>query len=140
MRKVIDCISNFIFSQIIIFTENLLYARIWYNKMSKTSFLYSRNLYLSRNVYFPRNLHSLQRNTGVIQCVKHICVLPTSSKNDFPKKKYFQSINQSAAAAKSLQSCPTLCDPRDGSPPGFPIPGILQARTLEWVAISFSNA
>ena len=45
-----------------------------------------------------------------------------------------------AAAAKSLQSCPTLCDPRDGSPPGSPIPGILQARTLEWVAISFSNA
>ena len=44
------------------------------------------------------------------------------------------------AAAKSLQSCPTLCDPTDGSPPGSPIPGILQARTLEWVAISFSNA
>ena len=44
-----------------------------------------------------------------------------------------------AAAAKSLQSCPTLCDPRDGSPPGSPVPGILQARTLEWVAISFSN-
>ena len=45
-----------------------------------------------------------------------------------------------AAAAKSLQSCPTLCDPRDGSPPGSPVPGILQARTLEWVAISFSSA
>ena len=45
-----------------------------------------------------------------------------------------------AAAAKSLQSCPTLCDPIDCSPPGSPIPGILQARTLEWVAISFSNA
>ena len=45
-----------------------------------------------------------------------------------------------AAAAKSLQSCPTLCDPRDGRPPGSPIPGILQARILEWVAISFSNA
>ena len=45
-----------------------------------------------------------------------------------------------AAAAKLLQSCPTLCDPIDGSPPGFPVPGILQARTLEWVAISFSNA
>ena len=42
--------------------------------------------------------------------------------------------------AKSLQSCPTLCDPIDGSPPGFPVPGILQARTLEWVAVSFSNA
>ena len=45
-----------------------------------------------------------------------------------------------AAAAKSLQSCPTLCDPIDGSSPGSPIPGTLQARTLEWVAISFSNA
>ena len=45
-----------------------------------------------------------------------------------------------AAAAKLLQSCLTLCDPTDGSPPGSPIPGILQARTLEWVAISFSNA
>ena len=44
------------------------------------------------------------------------------------------------AAAKSLQSCPTLCDSIDGSPPGSPVPGILQARTLEWVAISFSNA
>ena len=45
-----------------------------------------------------------------------------------------------AATAKSLQSCPTLCDPLDGSPPGSAVPGILQARTLEWVAISFSNA
>ena len=45
-----------------------------------------------------------------------------------------------AAAAKSLQSCPTLCDHVDSSPPGSPVPGILQARTLEWVAISFSNA
>ena len=44
-----------------------------------------------------------------------------------------------AAAAKSLQSCPTLCDPIGGSPPGFPIPGNLQARTLEWVAIAFSD-
>ena len=45
-----------------------------------------------------------------------------------------------AAGAKLLQSCPTLCGPIDGSPPGSPIPGILQARTLEWVAIAFSNA
>ena len=49
-------------------------------------------------------------------------------------------INHWLSPAKSLQSCPTLCDPIDGSPPGSPIPGILQARTLEWVAISFSNA
>ena len=56
----------------------------------------------------------------------------------FPSVRIF--LNAAAAAAKSLQSCPTLCDPRDGSPPGSPIPGILQTRTLEWVAISFSNA
>ena len=49
-------------------------------------------------------------------------------------------MNAAAAAARSLQSCPTLCDPIDGSPPGSPVPGILQARILEWVAISFSNA
>ena len=48
--------------------------------------------------------------------------------------------NLGGAAAKSLQSCPTLCDPVDGSSPGSPVPGILQARTLEWVAISLSNA
>ena len=57
-------------------------------------------------------------------------------------EKVFQghSLNAAAAAAKSLQSCPILCDPIDGSPPGSPVPGILQARTLEWVAIPFSNA
>ena len=52
----------------------------------------------------------------------------------------FFYISAAAAAAKSHQSCPTLCDPIDGSLPGSPVPGILQARTLEWVAISFSNA
>ena len=51
-----------------------------------------------------------------------------------------RSAAAAAAAAKSLQLCPTVCDPIDGSPPGSPVPGILQARTLEWVAISFSNA
>ena len=55
-----------------------------------------------------------------------------------PGKPYMQLA--AAAAAKSLQLCPTLCDPTDGNPPGSLIPGILQARTLEWVAISFSNA
>ena len=49
-------------------------------------------------------------------------------------------IRAAVAAARSIQSCPTLCDPTVGSPPGSPVPGILQARTLEWVAISFSNA
>ena len=63
-------------------------------------------------------------------------------KFDFIKiKKYLLTRKwYAAAAAKSLQLCPTLCNPIDGSPPGAPVPGILQARTLEWVAISFSNA
>ena len=56
-----------------------------------------------------------------------------------PVQQNFQH-NVAAAAAKSLQSCPTLRDPIDSSPPGSPVPGIIQARTLEWVAISFSNA
>ena len=54
--------------------------------------------------------------------------------------RFFKCILLSFAAAKSRQSCPTLCNPIDGSPPGSPVPGILQARTLEQVAISFSNA
>ena len=59
------------------------------------------------------------------------------SKSNVSKPRYNPA---AAAAAKLLQSCTTLCDPIDGSPPGSPVPGILQARTLEWVAISFSNA
>ena len=58
-----------------------------------------------------------------------------------PYKVLMNSVSKlAAAAAKSLEPCPTLCDPIDGSPPGSPVAGILQARTLEWVAISFSNA
>ena len=57
---------------------------------------------------------------------------------EFGGKQYY--IYAAAAAAKSLQLCPTLCDSIDGSPPSSPVPGILQARTLEWVAISFSSA
>ena len=60
-----------------------------------------------------------------MHCI-HLCLSPSHSPS-------------AAAAAKSLQSCLTLCDPREGSPPGSPVPGILQASTLEWVAISFSN-
>ena len=66
-------------------------------------------------------------------------------KPDYQKKNYrfyyiAIIIAAAAAAAKSLQLCPTLCDAKDGSPPGSTVPGILQARTLEWVAVSFSNA
>ena len=61
-------------------------------------------------------------------------------KQSYNDSIYFSTVAAAAAAAKSLQSCLTLCDPKDGSPPGSLDPGILQARTLEWVAISFSNA
>ena len=62
------------------------------------------------------------------------CFTEIKSFEEHTEKKFLN------IAAKSLQSCPTLCDPIDGSPPGSPVPGILQAITLEWVAISFSNA
>ena len=67
--------------------------------------------------------------------MKPICYLPLNSTS---YSSYAAAA--AAAAAKSLQSCPTLCDPIDSSPPGSPVPGILQARTLEWVTISFSSA
>ena len=70
------------------------------------------------------------------------CALePTlQNKGNHHSEKPMHTNSRVAPAAKSLQSCPTLCDPIDGSPPDSPVPGILQARTLEWVAISFSNA
>ena len=64
----------------------------------------------------------------------------TFNKTNVIKTALRYHFSLAAAAAKSLQSCPTLCDPIDGSPPGSPVPGILQARTLEWVALSFFNA
>ena len=63
-----------------------------------------------------------------------------SSEELLPWSCIQQFFPAAAVAAKSLQSCPTLCDPIDGSPPGFPVPGILQARVLEWGAIAFSNS
>ena len=66
-------------------------------------------------------------------------VIAAMKLKDTPWKESYDQ-PAAAAAAKSHQPCPTLCDPIDCSPPGFPDPGILQARTLEWVAISFSNA
>ena len=96
---------------------------------------------------FPDSQVSSHRFSSPVLC--HSFFLFQLSVN-FKKVLFYWSIDASqsdsvihaaaAAAAKSLQSCPTLCDPIDGSSPGSPVPGILQARTLEWVAISFSNA
>ena len=66
--------------------------------------------------------------------------IPLNQNSSTVNIQHISFILAAAAAATSLQSCPTLCDPIDGSPPGSPIPEILQARILEWVAISFSNA
>ena len=79
------------------------------------------------------NLDSILKNRDITLPTK-LCIVKAMV---FPVVMYRC---EAAAAAKSLQSCLTLCDPIDGSPPGSPIPGVLQARILEWVAISFSNA
>ena len=76
-----------------------------------------------------------QNTGGYIQCPEI-----NRSGKECERKRVCAKYIYAAAAAKSLQSCPTLCDPIDGSPPGSDVAGILQARTLEWVAISFSNA
>ena len=72
-----------------------------------------------------------ESNPGLLHCRQILYRLNHQESRPFPS---------AAAAAKSLQSCPTLCNPINGSPPGSPVPGILQARILEWVAMSFSNA
>ena len=81
-----------------------------------------------------------QKKTGKLNCMKHQAIFIKEEKFYlfyFPQSP--SPVAAAAAAAKSPQSCPTLCDPRDSSPPGSPIPGILQARTLEWAATFFST-
>ena len=75
-----------------------------------------------------KNVYSSINVQEIVECL-----------NDILLFHRFAIFFYSAAAAKSLQSCPTLCDPIDGSPPGSPVPGIFQVRTLEWVAISFPS-
>ena len=84
--------------------------------------------------FYCRRLKKQSMKLGIFSasCYSQVCVI-----SKYALKHEAATV---AAAAKSLQLCPTLCDPIDGSPPGSPVPGILQARTLEWVAISFSNA
>ena len=88
---------------------------------------------------------SLPRDWTQVSCIAGRFFPVSATKKHTYTIKYYSAFKKNevlihAAATKSLQSCPTLCDPIDSSPPGSPIPGILQARTLEWVAISFSNA
>ena len=94
----------------------------------------SQSFTISLSLLKLMSIESVMSSNHLILCLP-LFLLPSI----FPSIRVFSN-ELAAAAAKSLQSCPTLCDPIDGSPPGSPFPGILQARTLEWVAISFSNA
>ena len=78
-----------------------------------------------------------RRNTNNLRYADDTTLMAESKEE---LKSLLMKVKAAATAAKSLQSCPTLCDPIDSSPSGSTVPGILQARTLEWVAISFSNA
>ena len=100
------------------------YTHTWTYKHTHTHYSTGR---VQGQTSSPRDNYLRRPNKAVVVILRqaHIC----------ETQKLCSSI-----AAKSLQSCPTLCDPIDGSPPGSPIPGILQARTLEWAAISFSSA
>ena len=86
----------------------------------------------------PVDLPTQELNWGLLHCRQ--CGVSSLSNSSLFQLIFLMIYAAAAAAAKSLQSCPTLCDPIDSSPPGSPVPGILQARTLEWAAISFSNA
>ena len=96
---------------------------------SSGHYLFSDRVYLMKNII----LHNSQIHTHTHTCTSIL------AENHFGKES-MSLFYVWVAAAKLLQSCPTLHDPIDGSPPGSPVPGILQARTLEWVAISFSSA
>ena len=88
-------------------------------------------------------MYILRSSSGPIslwRSLSYPCIPPPLTNPFHPQRNLSSESHAAAAAAKSFQSCPTLCYPIDGSPPGSTVPGILQARTLEWVAISFSNA
>ena len=105
-------------------------------------------LHSSKCIYWIQNVFCIQWGwlsiwTYVHFLRKHVCSCLMDRRRGSTKILGENMVNNTlaaTAAVKSLQSCPTLCNPRDGSPPGSSVPGILQARTLEWVAISFSNA
>jgi len=97
--------------------------------------MYNENNFLNNNnkIIFIKLLLSSQH------CIKYF-MWSISFNPDNARVGLLAQLRKQRLAAKSLQSCTTLCDPIEGSPPGSPVPGILQERTLEWVAISFSNA
>ena len=118
-------------------------AKSW-NVHSTWDFFTNRNYkYLHKTLALYKNLKVsliLINTQKELDLVFHLLLRELIKAGKEIHHKFSSTFLVTVAAAKSLQSCPTLCDPIDGSPPGSPVPGILQARTLEWVAISFSNA
>ena len=120
------------FSSVQLLSHVQLFATPW-NAARQASLSITNSLSLLKVM----SIKSVMPSNHLILC-RPLLFLPSI----FPSIRVFsnESAAATAAAAKSLQSCPTLCDPIDGSPLGSPVPGILQARSLEWVAIFFSNA
>ena len=142
--KLVQMIFNSILSMLLI--SHGVYNIACFPWMSQFNCYHLQLVYLTMEHHPLRNLwhKTVQTTLETFDESQHLCTmhsifffLPYICSFIFLEKMKHAA---AAAAAKSLQSCLTLCDPRDGSPPGFPIPGILQARTLEWVAMSFSNA
>ena len=134
----IPCTSLYTYLLSIYTSESLCTSNIKNMNMFQSAIIY-RSIDLTTNHFFCHDIYSFTQ--GVIH--RYNVDISWLNKIHFRQLKQHSSVARAAAAAaaaKSLQSCPTLCDSIDGSPPGSPVPGILQARTLEWVAISFSNA
>ena len=131
-----------IFSEYSEVWERLIFARLYLFSRIKRSPIFSGDWGVSDTCLkcykwfqLKQSKVLLKKNSGYL-----VTSLKLFSKNFPSDLQYYGEGNLNLHAAKSLQSCPTLCDPMNGSPPGSFVPGILQARTLEWVAISFSNA
>ena len=132
----------------IIFVVKNMVSHISFSSFVKTNIVLKLNCKYDYSPLIGPEVFYIHRNGRSVYHIEWSKVIKASAKKKGCKKPYkkFTShsntvfvITVAAAAAKLLQSCPTLCNPKDGSPPGSPIPGILQARTLEWVAMSFSN-
>ena len=101
------------------------------SKISPCFFFFCSNLFQYAQLYSVQSFCMVKA---------HKKIVPVLCEHSLLLNQCLLHLHPATATAKSLQSCPTLCNPIDGRPPGSPVPGILQARTLEWVAISFSNA
>ena len=152
LDKVVIHIHNGVFSSVQSFSHVQLFATPWITELhASLSITNSRSL--SKLMSIDRWMDKeavVHTHSGVLLSHKNGHIWVSSNEVDEPRAYYTEwrkserereiSYAAAAAAAKSLQSCPTLYDPIDGSPPGSSVPGILQARILEWVSISFSNA